>query len=74
MEVRIMPNSITGDPQFEEITESARQLALSPWVIKDLLRKKKLTAKKYGRRTLVDVRSRKAYAESLPDAVYAPPK
>jgi hypothetical protein len=63
-----------SDPMFEEITESARQLALSQWSIKDLLRKGKLRAKKAGRRTLVDVQSRKDYANSLPDAKFLEPK
>jgi hypothetical protein len=60
--------------KFEIIAESARQLAVSAWFIKDLLRKGKLRAKKVGRRTVVSVRSRRAYASSLPDAEYLPPK
>jgi hypothetical protein len=63
-----------SDPMFEEIAESARQLALSEWSIKDLLRKRRLKAKKAGRRTLVDVQSRKDYANSLPDAKFLEPK
>jgi hypothetical protein len=63
-----------SDREYEEIPESARQLAVSEWFIKDLLRKKKLTAKKAGRRTIVNVQSRKDYANSLPDAEFAPPR
>jgi hypothetical protein len=62
-----------SDPMFEEIAESARQLAVSEWFVKDLLRKKKLKAKKAGRRTMVDVQSRKDYAHGLPDAEFLPP-
>jgi hypothetical protein len=63
-----------SDREYEEIPESARQLAVSEWFIKDLLRKKKLKAKKAGRRTIVNVQSRKDYANSLPDAEFAPPR
>jgi hypothetical protein len=63
-----------SDPMFEEIAESARQLAVSQWFVKDLLRKKKLKVKKAGRRTLADVQSRKDYANSLPDAKFLEPK
>jgi hypothetical protein len=66
--------SATSDPMFEEIAESARQLAVSKWFVKDLLRKKKLKAKKAGRRTIIDVQSRKDYADALPDAEFSPPR
>jgi hypothetical protein len=59
---------------FEEIAECARQLAVSQWFVKNLLRKKKLKAKKAGRRTLIAVESRKDYANSLPDAKFSEPK
>jgi hypothetical protein len=61
-------------PMFEAINECARQLAISPWSVKDLLRKQKLRAKKHGRRTMVEVASRLEYAASLPDATFAPPR
>jgi excisionase family DNA binding protein len=62
-----------NDPMFEAIEESARQLGLSAWTIKELLRQKTLRAKKAGRRTLVDVKSRKEYADNLPDATFCAP-
>jgi hypothetical protein len=62
------------DPEFESIAESARQLALSEWSIKQLLRQKKLKAKKAGRRTIINVQSRKDYAAGLPDAEFLPPR
>jgi len=66
--------SAKSDPDFEEIPESARQLAVSSWFVKDLLRRGKLRAKKAGRRTIVSVQSRKNYANALPDAEFLPPK
>jgi hypothetical protein len=61
-------------PMFEEISESARQLAVCRWSVNELLRGKKLKAKKFGRRTLVEVQSRIDYANSLPTAVFAAPR
>lgn len=61
-------------PMYEPIAECARQLAISAWSVKDLLRQGKLRAKKHGRRTIVEVASRLEYAESLPDAEFAPPR
>jgi hypothetical protein len=63
-----------SQPMFEEKSESARQLAVCLWSVNDLLRKKKIRAKKFGRRTLVEVQSRIDYANSLPDATFAPPR
>jgi hypothetical protein len=76
MQTEAIMSEVRGksDREYEEIPESARQLAVSEWFIKDLLRKKKLKAKKAGRRTIVNVQSRKDYANSLPDAEFAPPR
>jgi hypothetical protein len=61
-------------PMYEPIAECARQLAISAWSVKDLLRQGKLRAKKHGRRTIVEVASRIEYVETLPDATFAPPR
>jgi hypothetical protein len=62
------------EPVFVSIEDAARYTSESPWLIKDLLRKGVLKARKAGRRTLVDFASVKARAASLPDAKFAPPR
>lgn len=57
---------------FLSIRDAAVTLALSQWAIKDLLRRGVLTGRKAGRRTLVTAPSVRAYANSLPDAVFLP--
>jgi len=55
------------------IPESAVVLGVSQWNVKDLLRQGVLTARKIGRRTLIDADSLKTYWNSLPPARFAPP-
>ena len=59
---------------YETKKEAARQLGVSTWSIGDLLRKKKLRAKKFGKLTQIEVASRIAFANSLPDAKFAEPR
>lgn len=62
------------EPIFLSINETARITSDSPWRVKELLRAGIYTAKKSGRRTLVSFASIRTRCESLPDAVYSPPR
>jgi hypothetical protein len=62
------------EPAFVSIKAAAEYSSESEWVIKQELRFGNLTAKKSGRRTLVDFQSVKRRAASLPDAKFAPPR
>jgi excisionase family DNA binding protein len=53
--------------------EAARYLSYSKRTISNLIRSKKIIARKDGTRTLVDVASMKAYYESLPLKTDHPP-
>jgi hypothetical protein len=61
-------------PMYESKKEAARQLGVSTWSIGDLLRKKKLRAKKFGKLTQIEVASRLELVASLPDAKFAEPR
>ena len=61
-------------PRFVSIQDAAAYTSESTWVIKDLLRRGELKAKKAGRRTIVEFAGVKARAENLPDAKFAPPR
>jgi hypothetical protein len=59
---------------FYSIPDAGKSLAdMSPWQVKQLLRERKLLAKKAGRRTLITGESLREYARSLPDARFLPP-
>lgn len=60
------------EPAFLSIDATAEYLHVSPWSVKELLRRHVLRAKKAGRRTLVEFGSVRAYAQSLPTAEFAP--
>ena len=62
------------EPAFVSIEDAANYTSESPWVIKDLLRRGILKAKKAGRRTIVEFAGVKARAANLPVAKFAPPR
>jgi hypothetical protein len=66
--------STKTEPLFYSIVDTAHILAMSPWSVKDLLKRKVLRARKAGRRTLVEGPSVQDYAASLPAAKYMPPR
>jgi hypothetical protein len=62
------------EPAYVSIENAANYTSESPWIIKDLLRRGALKAKKAGRRTLVEFAGVKERAANLPDAKFAPPR
>lgn len=62
------------EPLFLSIGETARVLAVSDWQVKEALRRKRLRARKAGRRTIIEFQSVLELAESLPKAEFAPPR
>ena len=58
--------SIALEPLAVKPSEAARLLSLSRRTISNLIQRRKLTARKYGVRTLIDVASIKAFHEGLP--------
>jgi len=60
------------EPAFLGILDTARFLGVSEWTVKQMLRRGFIKAKKAGRRTVVIHATTKAYAESLPNAKFAP--
>jgi len=66
--------STKSEPLFYSIADTAHILAVSPWSVKDLLKRKVLRARKAGTRTLVEGPSVRDYAASLPAAKFLPPK
>jgi hypothetical protein len=69
-----MNDRVKLQPRFLSIGETAEFLSISPWSVKDLLKRGVLKAKKSGRRTLVETESANAHADSLPAAKYLPPR
>jgi hypothetical protein len=61
------------EPLFYSIHDAAHALAISPWSVKDLLKRQVLRARKAGRRTLVEGQSVREYAAGLPQAKFQPP-
>lgn len=65
--------SVAIEPVYVSIADAAKYTAESPWKVKDRLRRGIYTARKSGRRTLVEFSSVKAFAKTLPTATFAPP-
>lgn len=61
-------------PEFESAADASRITGVSAWLIRDLVRRKKLAAKKLGKRLLINVESRREFFASLPDAEFSPLK
>jgi hypothetical protein len=61
------------NPIFLSIDDAATALGLSPWSIKQELRRGTLCARKNGRRTVIEYSSVKELAASLPVARFAAP-
>jgi hypothetical protein len=59
---------------FYSVKDAADMLAVSPWAIKDYLRRDLLEGRKAGRRTLVTAASLHARAAQFPKAVFLPPR
>jgi excisionase family DNA binding protein len=72
MQSRSKRQEVTIEPIFLGIDATAKYLNVSAWTVKQLLRRGVLKAKKAGRRTLVQHATIKSYAETLPDARFAP--
>ena len=70
----IKNNSTENEPLLVGIADTARLTGESEWKVKDKLRRGRYLAKKSGRRTLIWFSSIKADLETLPDAVFAPPR
>jgi hypothetical protein len=66
--------SAKTEPLFYSIDDTAHILAMSPWTVKDLLKRKVLRARKAGRRTLIEGPSVRDYAAALPAAKFLPPR
>lgn len=66
--------STKSEPLFYSVADTAHILAMSPWSVKDLLKRKLLRAKKAGRRTLIEGPSVRDYAASLPAATFMAPR
>lgn len=58
------------EPIFLSVGEAAKVLAVSKWSVWQSLRLGKLSARKYGRKTLIEVASLKACADALPIAEF----
>lgn len=58
------------EPLLMSVAEAARFLGISRWSIFQGLRDGKLSARKFGRRTLVTVESFRRHAETLPVAQF----
>ena len=56
----------------QSVDECAKTLGVSTWMVKDLLRRGLLRARKVGARTLVEADSVKDYWNKLPAARFAP--
>ena len=54
------------DPIFVSVKEAARALGISPWSCYQLLDSQQIESRYHGRRRLVDVKSLRKYAASLP--------
>jgi hypothetical protein len=62
------------EPLFLSIFDAARLLGIGEWEVKQRLRRGELLARKAGRRTLIEMASVRALAESLPAATFKPPR
>jgi hypothetical protein len=61
------------EPLFVSVTDAAHYLGLSEFQVKQELRKGSLSARKAGRRTLIEMASLKTFGATLPIASFAPP-
>jgi excisionase family DNA binding protein len=58
--------AVSIEPIAVSLREAAAYLAVSKRTVSRLIRSKKIAARKYGPRTLVDVASLKSFYEALP--------